>query len=76
MENKTKNNDSKLLLDVQNLSVSFHTYAGEVKAVRGLNFHLNKGETLAFVGESGCGKSVTAKALMRILPKDLSLIHI
>ena len=63
MENKTKNNDSKLLLDVQNLSVSFHTYAGEVKAVRGLNFHLNKGETLAFVGESGCGKSVTAKAL-------------
>ncbi|MFR7835998.1 MAG: ABC transporter ATP-binding protein, partial [Ezakiella sp.] len=74
MENKTKNNDSKLLLDVQNLSVSFHTYAGEVKAVRGLNFHLNKGETLAFVGESGCGKSVTAKALMRILPKDSSEI--
>ncbi|MCI6610033.1 MAG: ABC transporter ATP-binding protein [Ezakiella sp.] len=72
MENNTKKDD--VLLDVQNLSVSFHTYAGEVKAVRKLNFHLNRGETLAFVGESGCGKSVTAKALMRILPKDSSEI--
>ncbi|MDO5716235.1 MAG: ABC transporter ATP-binding protein [Tissierellia bacterium] len=64
----------KRLIDVQNLSVSFHTYAGEVKAVRGLDFYLNRGETLAFVGESGCGKSVTAKSLMRLLPKDSSEI--
>ncbi len=58
------------LIDVNNLSVSFHTYAGEVKAVRGLEFYLERGETLAFVGESGCGKSVTAKALMRLLPEE------
>lgn len=60
---------SERLIDVKNLRVSFHTYAGEVKAVRGLEFHVNRGETLAFVGESGCGKSVTAKALMRLLPE-------
>nr|WP_075574193.1 ABC transporter ATP-binding protein [Ezakiella massiliensis] len=62
------------LIDVKNLQVSFHTYAGEVKAVRGLDFHVNRGETLAFVGESGCGKSVTAKALMRLLPEESSEI--
>ncbi|SHK22682.1 oligopeptide transport system ATP-binding protein [Hathewaya proteolytica DSM 3090] len=55
------------VLDVRNLEVSFHTYAGEVKAVRGVSFDLKKGETLAVVGESGCGKSVTSKAIMRIL---------
>lgn len=55
------------ILEVRNLQVSFHTYAGEVKAVRGVDFDLGKGETLAFVGESGCGKTVTAKAIMRLL---------
>ena len=55
------------ILDVQDLRVSFHTYAGEVKAVRGVSFELKEGETLAFVGESGCGKTVTAKAIMRLL---------
>ena len=48
------------ILEVNHLRVSFHTYAGEVKAVRGVDFELNRGETLAFVGESGCGKTVTA----------------
>lgn len=62
------------ILDVKNLSVSFNTYAGEVKAVRNVSFHLGEGETLAFVGESGCGKSVTAKSLMRLLPKENSVI--
>ncbi len=65
---------SDKLIDVKNLRVSFHTYAGEVKAVRGLDFHVKRGETLAFVGESGCGKSVTAKALMRLLPEESSEI--
>ena len=55
------------LLEVNNLRVSFHTYAGEVKAVRGVDFYLNKGETLAMVGESGCGKSVTSKSIMRLI---------
>jgi oligopeptide transport system ATP-binding protein len=55
------------ILEVSNLQVSFHTYAGEVKAVRGVDFDLEIGQTLAFVGESGCGKTVTAKAIMRLL---------
>lgn len=64
MENQMT--DQKIL-EVENLEISFHTYAGEVRAVRGLSFYLNKGETLAFVGESGCGKTVTAKAILRLL---------
>ena len=57
----------KKLLEVKNLRVSYHTYAGEVQSVRGVDFHLNESETLAVVGESGCGKTVTAKSLMRLL---------
>ncbi|KJL05085.1 ABC transporter ATP-binding protein [Priestia aryabhattai] len=56
------------LLEVKNLAVSFKTYGGEVQAVRGVNFHLNKGETLAIVGESGSGKSVTSQTIMRLIP--------
>ncbi len=55
------------ILEVRNLNVSFHTYAGEVRAVRGISFDLKRGETLAIVGESGCGKTVTAKAILRLL---------
>ena len=57
--------ENEKVLEVDNLHVSFQTYAGEVKAVRGVSFELKKGETLAFVGESGCGKTVTAKALLK-----------
>ena len=52
------------ILQVKNLRVDFHTYAGEIKAIRDVNFDLKKGETLAIVGESGSGKSVTTKTLM------------
>lgn len=62
------------ILEVKNLGVSFHTYAGEVKAVRGVNFYLNRGEALALVGESGCGKTVTAKSLMCLNPMPPSEI--
>lgn len=55
------------LLEVKNLHVSFDTYGGRVHAVRGVNVTLEKGETLAIVGESGCGKSVTAQSIMRLL---------
>jgi dipeptide transport system ATP-binding protein len=56
------------ILEVKDLHVTFSTYGGTVKAVRGVSFHLNKGETLAIVGESGCGKSVTSNAIMGLIP--------
>lgn len=56
------------ILEVKNLHVSFNTYAGEVKAIRGVNFHVNKGETLAIVGESGSGKSVSVQTVMKLIP--------
>ena len=54
------------ILEVKNLTVNFKTDKGMLHAVRGINFHLNKGETLAIVGESGSGKSVTAKSILGI----------
>ena len=55
------------LLEVNDLAVSFFTYAGEVQAVRGVSWHLDKNETIALVGESGCGKSVTIQTVMGLL---------
>lgn len=59
----------KKVLEVKDLRINFKTYAGEVKAVRGVNFELYEGETLAIVGESGSGKSVTSNALMKLIPQ-------
>lgn len=56
------------LLEVEDLMVEFATYGGDVKAVRGVSFHVDQGETLAIVGESGCGKSVTVQSIMGIIP--------
>ncbi|MDR1599066.1 MAG: ABC transporter ATP-binding protein [Oscillospiraceae bacterium] len=57
------------LLELEDLRVSFHTYAGEAQALRGVNLTLDAGDTLAIVGESGCGKTVTAQSVMRLYPK-------
>lgn len=58
------------LLEVKNLSVSFDSAAGEIQAVRDVSFSLKKGEVLAVVGESGCGKSVLCKSIMKLLPSS------
>ena len=55
----------KTVLEVKNVSYSFHTYGGIVRAVRDVSFDLKKGEILGIVGESGCGKSVTAQCILR-----------
>ena len=55
------------ILDVRNLNVFFKTQAGRLNAIEGLNFHVNQGEILGIVGESGCGKSVTSLAVMGLI---------
>lgn len=58
---------SERLLEVNNMKTSFYTHVGEVQAVRGVSFNLNKGEALGIVGESGSGKSVTSMSVMGLL---------
>lgn len=59
---------NKTLVEVRDLKVYFHTDKGIVKSVNGVSFNINEGETIGIVGESGCGKSVTAMSLMKLLP--------
>jgi oligopeptide/dipeptide ABC transporter ATP-binding protein len=63
------------VLSIKNLTVSFKTEAGIINAVEDVSFDLKKGETLGIVGESGCGKSVTALSILRLLPKPISNIE-
>ncbi len=62
--------ETKKILEVKNLSVSFDTYAGEVQAVRDTSWYVDKGETIAIVGESGCGKTVSIQTVMGINRTD------
>lgn len=67
---------SKSLLQVNNLNISFKQSDGaKIKAVKNLNFHIDKGETLGLVGESGCGKSITSMSIMQLIPKKTGIIE-
>ncbi len=66
--------DENVIIDVKDLNVNFYTNERCNKALRGVSFQVRKGKTLCIVGESGCGKSVTANSIMRLLP-DLSRIE-
>lgn len=64
----------KHVLEVNDLKVTFHTYAGDVKALDGVDLSLRKGELLGLVGESGCGKTVTALAIVGLLPPNAEIV--
>ncbi len=63
---------TKPLLEVQDLKTAFQTPMGIIPAVNGINFSLRSGETLGLVGESGCGKTVTALSILRLLPEHVT----
>ncbi|MEO1016601.1 MAG: dipeptide ABC transporter ATP-binding protein [Pseudomonadota bacterium] len=63
------------LLEIRNLTVDFHTSQGDVHAVRDISFHLDQGETLAILGESGSGKSVSAAAIMNLIDSPPGFIR-
>ena len=66
---------TKNILTISKLKISFHTYAGDVKAIDSLELSLKNGELLGLVGESGCGKSVTALAIAGLLPPNAEVIE-
>ena len=71
-ENKQYSGD--ILLEVKDLTVSFQSGGKLLPAVTDLSFHLKKGEILALVGESGCGKSISCMALSRLLPENARIL--
>jgi len=65
----------EIILEVKNLVTAFDTEEGRIRAVDDVSFHIKKQQTLGIVGESGCGKSVTALSIMRLLPKPVGIIE-
>jgi len=66
---------NEIILEVKNLVTAFDTEGGRIRAVDDVSFHIKKQQTLGIVGESGCGKSVTALSIMRLLPKPTGIIE-
>ena len=62
-------NGNDLLIEVKNLRIQFDVRDGIVKAVDGFSVEIRRGKTIGIIGESGCGKSMTAKAIMNMVPK-------
>jgi len=75
MQNSLNKSEGQKLLEIENLSVSFDTRRGWLRAVKNLALSISEGETLALVGESGCGKSVTAHAITRLVPMPPGVIE-
>jgi oligopeptide transport system ATP-binding protein len=65
---------SEIVLEIKNLCTYFYTQEGELKAVDGLSYNVNKGESVGLVGESACGKSVSALSIMRLIPYPPGII--
>ncbi len=65
---------NSLLLDIKNLHVNFKVYGGQLKVIDGINFHMHAGEKVGLVGETGCGKTTTMKAILRVLPMPPAIV--
>jgi len=81
MGDTVKKDGDQTILEVEDLHISFGTYLGMVRAVNGVSFRVKKGEVLGVVGESGCGKSVTALSILKLIPTppgriDRGTIHL
>ena len=74
MQTQIKNPNTRPLLQVQNLTMSYYTGQGEVRAVDGVSFSVDRGQALGLVGESGCGKSSIALSLLKILPENARIL--
>jgi len=75
LENQKQASVGDVALEVRNLKLVFRTYAGQVKALDGIDFTVRKGHILGLVGESGCGKSVTALAIAGLLPESAQVLE-
>ena len=71
----TMNNQSEPLLEVKDLKTYFFLDEGTARAIDGVDFNVWRGQTLGVVGESGCGKSVTARSILRIVPKPGKIVQ-